>query len=40
VYVNGTFIGGCDIVRELHASGELARILKDAFGTAAPAPQS
>lgn len=23
VYVGGEFVGGCDIVRELHASGEL-----------------
>ena len=31
VYVNGTFIGGCDIVRELYTSGELERIMEDAF---------
>jgi monothiol glutaredoxin len=31
VYVNGKFIGGCDIVRELYASGELDRILNEAF---------
>jgi monothiol glutaredoxin len=23
LYVNGTFVGGCDIVREMHDSGEL-----------------
>ena len=34
VYVDGKFIGGCDIVRELHASGELQRIVKDAFAGA------
>ncbi len=27
VYVDGQFIGGCDIVREMHASGELATAL-------------
>ena len=31
VYVNGKFIGGCDIVRELHERGELRRILDEAF---------
>ena len=30
VYVNGKFIGGCDIVRELHAKGELAPMLRAA----------
>jgi monothiol glutaredoxin len=28
LYVNGEFIGGCDIVREMDASGELADKLK------------
>lgn len=28
LYVNGEFIGGCDIVTELHSNGELADILK------------
>ncbi len=27
LYVNGEFIGGCDIVTELHRSGELAQKL-------------
>lgn len=27
LYVNGEFIGGCDIVTELHNNGELADIL-------------
>ena len=27
LYVNGEFIGGCDIITELHASGELKGIL-------------
>ena len=37
VYVAGKFIGGCDIVRELHASGELQRIVKEAFAGGAGA---
>jgi len=27
LYVNGEFIGGCDIIAELHQSGELAKTL-------------
>src|SRR5512143_2689721 len=27
VYIDGKFVGGCDIVRELHANGELQRKL-------------
>jgi monothiol glutaredoxin len=27
LYVNGEFVGGCDIVREMYASGELQRLL-------------
>jgi monothiol glutaredoxin len=30
LYVSGTFIGGCDIVTELHQSGELAKQLTGA----------
>jgi monothiol glutaredoxin len=30
VYVGGKFIGGCDIVREMHARGELAPLLRAA----------
>jgi monothiol glutaredoxin len=30
LYVNGKFLGGCDIVREMHASGELDKELKAA----------
>ena len=33
LYIGGKFVGGCDIVRELHATGELQRLLKDAFGS-------
>ena len=31
VYVGGKFIGGCDIVRELHARGELAPLINKAL---------
>lgn len=34
LYVDGQLVGGCDIVREMHARGELAPLLKP---TAAPA---
>lgn len=40
VYIGGKFVGGSDIVQELHASGELERLLKDAIADvpgAAPA---
>ena len=30
VYVNGQFIGGCDIVQEMHARGELEPLVKAA----------
>lgn len=29
VFVSGKFIGGCDIVREMHASGELQPMVKE-----------
>jgi monothiol glutaredoxin len=29
LYVKGEFIGGCDIVREMHASGELQKLFAD-----------
>jgi monothiol glutaredoxin len=28
VYINGKFVGGCDIVRELYENGELEALLK------------
>ena len=31
VYIDGKFIGGADIVSELHASGELQRVIEEAF---------
>lgn len=30
VFVGGKFIGGCDIVREMHAKGELAGLVRAA----------
>ena len=36
LYVDGTFIGGCDIVLEMHKTGELA----EAFGIHLAAPAS
>jgi monothiol glutaredoxin len=27
LYLNGTFVGGCDIVREMHERGELAELI-------------
>ncbi len=29
LYVKGEFIGGCDIVRDLYASGELAELFRE-----------
>ncbi len=29
LYVKGEFVGGCDIVREMYETGELAQMLKD-----------
>jgi len=40
VYINGKFVGGCDIVQELHASGELQHLLADAFADAPAAAKS
>ena len=34
LYVGGQFIGGCDIVREMNASGELQNIIGAHHGTA------
>lgn len=31
VYINGKFVGGCDIVRELHETGELEPMVKAAL---------
>jgi len=35
VFINGKFVGGCDIVRELHSSGELQMLVKSALGESA-----
>jgi monothiol glutaredoxin len=37
VYINGKFIGGCDIVRELYESGELQAMVKTALSANAQA---
>ena len=29
LYVKGEFVGGCDIVREMHETGELKQLLED-----------
>ena len=38
LYVGGQFVGGCDIVKDMHASGELKKLLGGA-DAAAPAPK-
>ena len=35
VFVGGKFVGGCDIVRELHARGELEPLIRSAAATRA-----
>jgi monothiol glutaredoxin len=35
VYIDGKFVGGCDIVRELYENGELEPMVKQALGAAA-----
>ena len=32
VFIDGKLVGGCDIMHELRDSGELAGLLKEAFG--------
>ena len=29
LYIKGEFIGGCDIIKEMHRAGELQQLLKD-----------
>lgn len=29
LYIKGEFVGGCDVVREMHQSGELQRLLTE-----------
>ncbi len=31
VFINGQLVGGCDIIHELRDSGELEKLLKEAF---------
>ncbi|HYB90013.1 MAG TPA: Grx4 family monothiol glutaredoxin [Candidatus Binataceae bacterium] len=35
VYINGKFVGGCDIIRELYQTGELQPMVKAALGESA-----
>ena len=35
VYIDGKFVGGCDILRERHESGELEPMVKAALGATA-----
>lgn len=35
VFINGKFVGGCDIIRELYESGELEPMVKEALGQGA-----
>ncbi len=35
VYIDGKFVGGCDIIRELHETGELEPMVKAALGATA-----
>jgi monothiol glutaredoxin len=37
VYIDGKFVGGCDIIRELYESGELEPMVKAALGESARA---
>jgi monothiol glutaredoxin len=34
VYIDGKFVGGCDIITELHESGELKPLLEAAYADA------
>ena len=35
LYVNGKFVGGCDIIREMHAKGELEPLIRGAVAASA-----
>ncbi len=35
LFIQGELIGGCDIIEDLHASGELARMARDVAGAPA-----
>ena len=32
IFIDGKLVGGCDILHEMRDSGELAQVLKEAFG--------
>lgn len=32
VYIGGSFVGGCDIIREMHVKGEIGPLLEKALG--------
>jgi len=34
LYVGGAFVGGCEIVQEMHANGDLEPLVRDALGAA------
>jgi monothiol glutaredoxin len=34
LYINGEFVGGCDIVREMYENGELQQMIKEAGASA------
>jgi monothiol glutaredoxin len=40
LYINGEFVGGCDIVQDLYASGELQHLLAKAFASETEAAKS
>ena len=31
IYIGGKFVGGCDIIREMHSKGEIAPLLQQAI---------
>lgn len=31
IYIGGKFVGGCDIIREMHAKGEIAPLIEKAL---------
>ena len=31
IYIGGKFVGGCDILREMHAKGEIAPLVQEAL---------
>ena len=33
IYIGGKFIGGCDIIRDMHAKGQIAPLIEQATGS-------